>query len=47
MGGHWGGFIIETADLKQLIKAVTGNALIAQLYTGEKASDARSDAEER
>jgi hypothetical protein len=39
LGAEWGGFIIETADLKQLIAALTGNAVVGQLFTGATARE--------
>ena len=34
--GRSGGFVIETADLKQLLEAVTGDAVVGRLITGLK-----------
>jgi hypothetical protein len=41
--GRSGGFVIETNDLKRLIEAVTGNAVVGRLTTGSKPHDARVD----
>ena len=43
MGGRWPGFIIETADLRQLLDAVTGDAVVGELITGADARGARAD----
>jgi hypothetical protein len=41
--GRSGGFVMETADLKQLVDAVTGDAVVGRLTTGLRPQPARAD----
>lgn len=37
--GRSGGFLIETADLKQLVQGISAGAVVGQVFTGSKMQD--------